>query len=233
VLGLPLSEPAGFGHGCREVAVSDGLLRIEYRLVRRLWADPDQDQLDVWDVRLETGSFTDEDEDESGVAWSNVARATLFGMDPDRQTLLGQMPFDVADAHSGDAAYYYEHVFDVDGELLPDAAGQFEWQQGRALFLHDVRVAGDQHRRGFASLLVADAILTLAPHGTAVFAHPGPTDLDADDTDDIRHLRHQIRNTRFLAGLGFIPFRDQLWTLDLSTGDAAETLARVRRRVRS
>ena len=209
--------------------LGDGLLRIKYGLARRLWADPDQDQLDVWEVRLEVGSFTKEHDDEDGVVWTAAARATLFGIDPERQALLGQLPLDVADAHSGDAAYYYEHVFDTGGQLLPDAAEQFEWQQGRALFLHDVHVAEQHRRQGFASLLAADAILTLAPHGTAVFAHPGPTDLNADVDDVVRHLRHQTRNTRFLARLGFVPFRDQLWTLDLSAGDAAETLAELRR----
>jgi len=213
--------------------VSDGLLRIEYGLARRLWANPDEDQLDVWDVRLEAGSFTADPDDEDGAVWAVVARATLFGMDPERQALLGQLPFDVADAHSADAAYYYEHVFDAGGHLLPDAAEQFEWQHGRVLFLHDVHVAEQHRRQGFASLLAADAILTLAPHGTAVFAHPGPTDLNPDDEDEIQHLRHQTRNTRFLARLGFVPFRHQLWTLDLSAGDAAETLADLRRTARS
>jgi len=212
--------------------VGDGLLRIEYGMARRLWSNPDEDQLDVWEVRLETGSFTADLDDEDGVVWTALARATLFGMDPERHALLGQLPFDVADAHSGDAAYYYEHVFDTGGRLLPDAAEQFEWHSNRALFLHDVHVPGEHRRQGFASLLAADAILTLAPHGTAVFAHPGPTDLHADDDDDIRHLRHQTHNTRFLARLGFVPLRHQLWTLDLSAGDAAETLAELRRAVR-
>jgi len=212
------------------MVAGDGLLRIEYSLARQLWSNPDQDQLDIWDVTLEAGSFTaDLDDDEDGVVWTAVARATLYGMDPDRHALLGQRPFDVADAHSVDAAYYYEHVFDAGGQLLPDAAEQFEWQQNRALFLHDVHVAEEQRRQGFASLLAADAILTLAPHGTAVFAHPGPTDLNADEDDDVQHLRHQTRNTRFLASLGFVPFQHQLWTLDLSAGEAAETLARSRR----
>lgn len=213
--------------------VGDGLFRIEYGLARRLWADPDQDQLDVWEVRLEAGSFTDDGDEEEGVVWTAVAHATLFGMDPDRHALLGQLPLDVADAHSSDAAYYYEHVFDTGGELLADAAEQFEWQQGRALFLHDVHVAEEHRRQGLASVLAADAILTLAPHGTAVFAHPGPTDLNADDDDDNQHLRHQTHNTRFLARLGFVPFQHQLWTLDLSAGDAAGTLAQLRRAVRN
>ena len=216
----------------RQIVVGDGLFRIEYGLARRLWADPDQDQLDVWEVRLEAGSFIDDGDDEGGVVWTAVAQATLFGMDPDRHALLGQLPLDVADAHSSDAAYYYEHVFDTGGELLPDAAEQFEWQQGRALFLHDVHVEEEHRRQGFASLLVADGILTLAPHGTAVFAHPGPTDLSADVDDDYQRLRHQTHNTRFLAHLGFVPFQHQLWTLDLSAGDAAETLAQLRRAVR-
>ena len=209
--------------------VGDRLPRIEYGLARRLWADPDQDQLDVWDVTLEAGSFTVDADDEDGVVWTAVAHATLFGMDPERHTLRGQLPLDVADAHSSDAAYYYEHVFDAGGQLLPDAADQFEWQHGRALFLHDIHVAGECRRQGFASLLVADAILTLPPHGTAVFAHPGPTDLDVDDDDDVQHLRHQTHNTRFLASLGFAPYQHQLWTLGLPAGEAAKTLPELRR----
>ena len=148
---------------------------------------------------------------------------------PDRHGLLRQLPLDVADAHSSDAAYYYEHIFATGGELLAAAAEQFEWQQGRALFLHDVHVEEEHRRQGFASLLVADAVLTLAPHGTAVFAHPGPTDLDAEDDDDNQRLRHQTHNTRLLARLGFVPFQHQLWTQDLSAGDAAESLAQLRR----
>ena len=207
-------------------------LRIEYGLARRLWADPDQDQFDVWDVRLETGSYTEDLDGEDGAVWTGVAQPTLFGMDPERHAAVGQLPFEVADAHSGDAAHYYEHVFDIDGRILPDAEEQFEWKQGRALFLHDVHVAEDHRRQGLASLLVADAILTLAPHGTAVFAHPGPTDVHSDGGDDDRRLRSQARNTRFLARLGFLPFRNHLWTLDLSAGPAAETLAKLRRPAR-
>lgn len=207
----------------------DGLRRIEYAMERRPWADPDLDQLDVWEVRLDTGSYAADRDDEDGAVWTTVACATLFGMDPDRQALLGHLPLDVADAHSSDTAYYYEHLFDDDGQLLPDAAEQFEWPHSRALFLHDVHVAEEHRRQGFASLLAADAILTLAPHGTAVFAHPGPTNHYPDGAGDVQRLRHQARNTRFLGRLGFVPFRDHLWTLDLSAGTAAETLARLRR----
>jgi hypothetical protein len=32
-------------------------------------------------------------------------------MAPDRNLLVGERPFDVADAHSADAAYYFQHVF--------------------------------------------------------------------------------------------------------------------------
>lgn len=162
------------------------------------------------------------------ITWQEVATATLYGMDPHRNALLGESPFDVADAYSADTAYYYEHVFEASGELLADVRDEFEWVEGRALFLHDVQVPGPLRRRGYGSLLAADAILTLAPHGTAVFAHPGPTDLQSDDPEDVRRLRFETENTRFLAALGFTPFRDRLWALDLSAGDAIDTLARIR-----
>jgi hypothetical protein len=101
--------------------------------------------------------------------------------------------------------YYYEHVFDAGGELLADVRDEFEWLGGRALFLHDVQVPGPLRRRGYGSVLAADAILTLALHGTAVFAHPGPTDLQSEDPDGVRRLRSEIENTRFLAALRFVP----------------------------
>jgi GNAT superfamily N-acetyltransferase len=205
----------------------DELLRIEYGLERLLWQDPDQNQLDVWEVTLQTGEL--DDEAETGVRWQPIARAVLYGIDIDRCLRVGESPFDVADAHSADVAYYYEHVLEVSGEFKPDVEEEFEWPPSRALFLHDVKVDAGQRRKGYASLLAADAILTLAPQGTAVFAHPGPTDLESTDEDDLARLRSQTENTRFLASLGFQPFRDRMWLLDLATEDAVETLGGIRR----
>lgn len=205
----------------------DELLRIEYALDRLLWQDPDQDQLDVWTALLQVGQLAEEAE--TGVLWQAVAEAVLYGLDVDRCLRVGQAPFEVADAHSADAAYYFEHVFAVDGAFRPDVEEEFAWPPSRALFLHDVQVGPHLRRRGHASLLVADAILTLAPQGTAVFAHPGPTAVDPDDEAGVARLRSETENTRFLASLGFRPFRDRLWLLDLATEAATETLAHVRR----
>jgi GNAT superfamily N-acetyltransferase len=202
----------------------DGLLGIVYRLERVLTGEPDDSQLDVWWALLRRGTLVGEED----IAWEEIGAATLYGMHPDRNLLVGESPFDVADAYSADTAYYYEHVFDAAGDLLPDVEEAFEWAGGRALFLHDVRVPRPLRRRGYGSLLAADAILTLAPHGTAVFAHPGPTDLQTEDPEDVRQLRSETENTRFLAALGFVPFRDRLWALDLSAGEAMDTLARIR-----
>ena len=200
------------------------LLQIEYRLERVLSGEPDDNQLDVWWVGLRRGAVIGQE----GVAWEEIANATLYGMDPFRNSLVGESPFGVADAYTADTAYYYEHVFDAGGDLLIDVRDEFEWVEGRALFLHDVQVRRPLRRRGYGSLLAADAILTLAPHGTAVFAHPGPTDLQSEDPDDVRRLRSETENTRFLAALGFMPFRDRLWALDLSAGEAMDMLARIR-----
>lgn len=204
----------------------DELLRIEYGLERLLWQDPDQDQLDVWDVTLQTGEL--DDQAETGVNWHAVARAVLYGIDIDRCLRVGESPFEVADAHSADVAYYYEHVLEVSGDFQPDVEEAFEWPPSRVLFLHDVNVDVEQRRKGYASLLAADAILTLATQGTAVFAHPGPTDIDSTDEDDLARLRSETENTRFLASLGFRPLRDRMWVLDLATEAATETLAGIR-----
>ena len=202
----------------------DELRKIVYNLERVLSGEPDDNQLDVWAVTLRRGTLIG-DED---MTWHEVATATLYGLDPHRNALLGESPFDVADACSADTAYYYEHVFGAGGDLLADVREQFEWVEGRALFLHDVQVPQPLRRRGYGSLLAADAILTLAPHGTVVFAHPGPTDIESEDPEDLRRVRSETENTRFLAALGFVPFRDRLWTLDLSAGEGVETLARAR-----
>lgn len=207
--------------------MSDELLRIEYGLDRLLWQDPDQNQLDVWEVALQIGEL--DDQAETGVGWQPIARAVLYGIDIDRCLLVGESPFEIADAHSADVAYYYEHVLDVSGEFQPDVVDEFEWPPSRALFLHDVNVDTGLRRKGYASLLVADAILTLGTHGTAVFAHPGPTDFASIDEDDAARVRSETENTRFLASLGFRPFRDRLWLLDLAMEDAAETLGAIRR----
>lgn len=204
----------------------DELLRVEYGLQRLLWQDPDQNQLDVWDVTLQAGELADETE--TGVRWQPIARAVLYGIDIDRCQSVGESPFEVADAHSADVAYYYEHVLEVSGAFQPDVEDAFEWPPSRVLFLHDVNVDAGLRRRGYASLIVADAILTLAPQGTAVFAHPGPTDLDSTSDCDLARLRSETENTRFLASLGFRPFRDRMWFLDLAMEDAAKTLGAIR-----
>jgi len=209
----------------RKTVADDELLRITHRLERVLSGEPDDNQLDVWLVHLERG---DVDESEMDTKWEVAGSAVLYGMDPYRNQLLGERPFDVADAYSTDAAYYFEHVFEVDGDLLPDVREHFEWPEGRALFLHDVQVDEPLRRRGYASLLVADAIFTLAGHGTAVFAHPGPTDLGPGNEDDVVRVRTETVNTRFLGALGFVPFRDRLWALDLARAEVVDTLARVR-----
>lgn len=213
--------------GRRVSGMRDELLRVEYGLDRLLWQDPDQDQLDVWDVVLQVGELADETE--TGVHWLPIARAVLYGIDIDRCLRVGESPFDVADSHSADVAYYYEQVLEVSGEFQPDVQDEFEWPPSRVLFLHDVNVDAGLRRKGYASLLVADAILTLAPPGTAVFAHPGPTDVDSTSEDDLARLRLETENTRFLASLGFRPFRDRMWLLDLAMEDAAETLGAIRR----
>lgn len=204
------------------MATSD-LLKITYHLERVPFGEPDDNQLDVWWVALRRGEPVGDD-----FEWEQIAEATLYGMDPYRSAMVGEAPFDVADAHSADTAYYYEHVFDTRGDVLPDVQEQFEWLEGRALFLHDVQVPAPLRRQGYGSLLAADAILTLAPHGTAVLAHPGPTDVASDDPEDVQRLRSETENTRFLGELGFTPFRDRLWVLDLSAGDAKDTLASIR-----
>lgn len=206
------------------------MFRILYELDRLLWEDPDQDQLDVWTVALQAESKSQPDE--YSIAWDTVATAILYGLDPERAARVGQSPFEVADAHSADLAYYYEHVFDANGEMLPDVLERFEWPPHRALFLHDVQVPEQLRRRGYASVLVADAILTLATAGTAVFAHPGPTEPEVAEQGEIAQLRAETVNTRFLGALGFSPFRDRLWTLDLATETGVESLAATRRNVR-
>lgn len=206
--------------------MSDECFRIEYGLERLLWLDPDEDQLDVWGVTLQIGHF--DEGAEGDVDWQTIARAVLYGIDIDRCLRLGASPFEVADAHSADLAYYYERVLEPDGEFQPDVQAELQWPPSRVLFLHDVKADAHLRRKGYASLLVADAILTLAPSGTAVFAHPGPTDLDSVDEGDVTRLRSETENTRFLASLGFRPFRDRMWLLDLATEAAMAGLTAIR-----
>lgn len=205
-------------------------LRIEYGMERLLWQGPDQNQLDVWKLSLQRGDLGDLDDldEDAGVPWQQIAQAVFYGIDVDRCTLLGERPFEVAEAHSAEATYYYEQVLEVSGACRDDFEAELTWRPSRVLFLHDVHVDPDRRRRGYASLLVADAILTLAVLGTAVLAHPGPTDLDPAD-DELSRLRSETANTRFLASLGFRPFRDRMWLIDVATQDAAETLAFIRR----
>lgn len=116
----------------------DELLRIEYGLERLLWQDPNQDQLDVWDVTVQTSEF--DDQAETGVNWHTVARAVLYGIDIDRCLRVGESPFEVTDAHSAHVAYDYEHVLEVGGDFQPDVQEASEWPPTRVLFLHDVNV---------------------------------------------------------------------------------------------
>ncbi len=202
---------------------------VDYHLERLLEVGPDSDQLDRWIVTL-TGLHADEDDDVDEPVREPIARAELFGFDPDRHRLLGWDPFDVADAYSADAAAYYEQLFGPDGLALDDLREAFEVPVNRALIVHDVQVLPAERRRGHGALLVADALLTLAGADTAVLAHPAPTDPGVVDADDTVRLRHETANTRFLGALGFTPFRDRLWMLDLALQPSIDALA-VRRAV--
>ncbi|CAN5742249.1 hypothetical protein BH23ACT4_BH23ACT4_05000 [soil metagenome] len=104
------------------------LVKVEYHLERVLSGEPDDNQLDVWWEELRRGTLVGEDE----IAWKEIAKEILYGMDPYRSSLVGEVPFDVADAYSADTDYYYEHVFDVGGDLLPDVREAFEWLEVRA-----------------------------------------------------------------------------------------------------
>lgn len=79
------------------------LLQIRYSLERVMSGEPDDNQLDVWWVELRRGTL----EGDEDIARDEIANATLYGMDPYRNSLLGEAPFDVADAYSADTAYYY------------------------------------------------------------------------------------------------------------------------------
>lgn len=204
-------------------------IAVDFHLERLLGAGPDADQLDRWIVTLSGLSAEDPDENDEPVR-DPIAWAELFAFDPDRHRLLGWDPFDVADAHSADAATYFEELFSPDGLAHEDVQQAFELPVGRALIVHDVQVVSAERRRGYGALLVADALLTLGDAGTAVMAHPGPTDPAVVDADDTVRLRHEIDNTRFLGALGFAPFRDRLWMLDLALQPSHDALA-ARRRV--
>lgn len=101
---------------------TDELLQIRYSLERALSGEPDDSQLDVWWTMLRRGVASTDD-----MTWVEIGMATLYGMDPYRNSLVGESPFDVADAHSADVAYYYQHVFNARGELLADVVELFEW----------------------------------------------------------------------------------------------------------
>lgn len=208
-------------------SIEKRFLRVQYRLERTMWSEPDEDQLDHWQVFLEDGTEADLDED---TGWQMAGIGSLYLLDPERSASVGQHPFDVADAHSADVEYYYSMIFDRQGHMNEEARAEFEWVTDRALILDDVRVPEALRRQGLGSLLAAESILTLAPHGTAVFAHPGPTVLATDN--ETERIRAETANTRFLAHLGFRPFHRQMWSLDVSAGPASETLAGLRREPR-
>lgn len=207
---------------------ADESLALDYRLERLLGAGPDEDQLDRWVVTLARLRVEDPDADDESVR-EPIARAELFAFDPDRHRLLGWDPFDVADADSADAAAYFEELFAPDGLARDDVREAFEFSVDRALIVHDVQVLPAERRRGYGALLVADALLTLAGPGTAVVAHPGPTDPAVIDADHTVRLRHETNNTRFLGALAFTPFRHRLWMLDLALQPSLDVLAERRR----
>ncbi len=208
---------------------SDGSLALDYRLERLLGVGPDADQLDRWIVTLSVLRADEQEEFDLPVR-DPIGHAELYALDPDRHRLLGWDPFEVADAYSADAATYFEELFGPDGLTRDDVREAFELSVDRALIVHDVQVLPAERRRGYGALLAADALLTLAGPGTAVLAHPGPTDPAVVDADDTVRLRHETHNTRFLGALGFTPFRHRRWMLDLALQPNLDVLAERRRR---
>jgi hypothetical protein len=71
----------------RTSVASDELLKIVYNLERVPSGEPDN-QLDVWAVALRGGTPAGDDD----VTWEELGTATLYGMDPYRNRLVGTRP---------------------------------------------------------------------------------------------------------------------------------------------
>lgn len=197
-------------------------LAYHYRLRRLHVGEPDDVALDQWVVTLERMQPSDDDAE---VVEDEIGRARLYTLDIDFAKGAGQHPFDVADAHSADLDYYYEHLFDADGRPQEDFQDAVEAYVHSVLILHHVEMSPEHREQGLGRRLAAEAVLTLSRGAAAVIASPAPYG-GLEDSD--QRFRDITKATRFLAPLGFEPFRDGLWLLDPALEQPLSALRAVR-----
>lgn len=196
-------------------------LVFDYRLRRSYTGDPDRRALDMWQLRVSEQEFERDEE-----VLTRVAEVTSYGFDPYLARLLGEHPWEVADAHTGDTAKYFNTLFTLEGEPTEALLEvDFATYPSSALVLDEIWVAPERRGLGLARLAAAEAILTLSRAYDFVACYPAH---DRDEDEGSTITQNGLR--RLVESLGFVSFEEGLWVADvdlLSTLDKLEA-ARLR-----
>jgi hypothetical protein len=138
-------------------------------------------------------------------------------------------PWGALDASNEDVAHIGDTVFDMNTGQLAERFDQRLSRRGsRVLVLDYVELAPQWQARNVAALLVAETLDQLCGGCRVVLGLPGPLERrpglgDAEYAEAVRRMQ------AVWAQVGFVPFEENVWFLDPSTGTLEESLRTLRR----
>jgi GNAT superfamily N-acetyltransferase len=191
---------------------------LEYGFAQSLSPDLDVggDVAQQWWVRVTEG------ERENGTAGPPVAFIKVV-----RGVLGEPRLWSALDAMEADLERVASTVLETEtGDLVDDLDERIEPGGEVLLILNSVVVEPEWRGYGLGGLLAGVTLQTLAPGARLAAVFPAPVD----------SLRGAVRTAAVAklgavwAGLGFFPFRDGVWVLDLATVDLDEAVGRLRKR---
>jgi GNAT superfamily N-acetyltransferase len=193
-------------------------MRVDYGFEQLLRPSLDDggDVAELWWVRV------NESEQEDGTAGPPVAVMRIV-----RGVLGDPQLWEALDAMESSLETVASTILDpVSGELVDDLEELLEGLDERVLILNSVLVEPDWRGYGVGTLLAGLALQTLAPGSRLVATYPAPL----TDSGGAEWETAVAKLEKVWGALGFVPFRDGVWVLDLATVDLDEAVIRLRKR---
>lgn len=164
------------------------------------------------------------DDDSDDVATLDVCRMHLVRAKQEHPDL-----WDALDAMEADLEKVASTVLDPStGSLADELEERIEPMHDQMLILNSVTLAPEWRGFGVGALLAGVALQTLAPGARLAVTYPAPVD-DAEGAD---RRAATVKLGRVWQQLGFEPFRDGVWVLDLALVSLDQGVATLRKQFR-
>jgi GNAT superfamily N-acetyltransferase len=196
---------------------SDIVLHYELAQHVGMRDDPEQRFVRTWGISART---TDDDGEEK----EEIATAEAIVVDAVDIQAAGGDVHDLLDSLSSDLEHIAATIFNVDsGDFVEDLEEELN-NAGSVLILDRVRVDPRFRGHGIGPLIAALAISAVGSGCSFAVCYPAP--IEGKLTD--RQRKEAIASLgRVWAKVGFKPFRDGVWILDLETVELEQALQRL------